>query len=171
MKKTIEVKKNKDSLVIPAEIVSRTSLLESGDVDACGTDAALLLLGQEMTPMEIVRAADMLHSAVRGLCGRLKNICQAVHDLSIQVEHSPDGVDIHLPKGLLESAGFHTDTPLDIDIGDGEMYICHADEGYAGGEEDPLEQTPDFLLDIMEDRGISLDTLACVLQMEERFGE
>ena len=38
-------------------------------------------------------------------------------------------------------------------------------------EEDPLEQTPDFLLSIMEDRGVSLDKLACVLQMEEKFHE
>ena len=83
MKKTIEIKQNADALVIPAEIVSRTSLLEAGDIDAYGTNAALLLLGQEMTPMEIVQAADMLHNAVRGLCDRLKNICQAVQDCSI----------------------------------------------------------------------------------------
>ncbi len=171
MRKIIEIKQNTDTLVIPAEIVSRTALLKAGDIDAYGTDAALLLLGQEMTPMEIVRAADMLHSAVRGLCDRLKSICQAVPDLNIQVEYSPDGIDIHLPKDVLESAGFRPHTLLDIDIDEGELYIHQTDEGIWDDEEDPLEQTPDFILDVLEDRGVSLDTLARVLQMEEKFHE
>ncbi len=174
MKKTIEIKQNADALVIPAEIVSRTSLLEAGDIDAYGTNAALLLLGQEMTPMEIVQAADMLHNAVRGLCDRLKNICQAVQDCSIHVEYAPDGVHISLSKALLESAGFCMNTLLDIDIDDGELYIhqaCEEDEENEGEEDDPLEQAPDFLLNIMEDRGVSLDTLGYVLQMEEKFRE
>lgn len=171
MKKTIEIKQNTDALVIPAEIVKQTSLLDAGSIDAYGTDAALLLLKQILTPMEIVRAADMLHSAVRGMCDVLKDICQRVQNLGIHVEYSPDGIDIHLPKGLLEITGFNADTSLDFDIGDGEIYICQTCEGDADSEEDPLEHTPDFLLNIMKDQGVPMETLACVLQMEELFHE
>ena len=85
-----------------------------------------------------------------------------------------DGVHISLSKALLESAGFCMNTLLDIDIDDGELYIhqaCEEDEENEGEEDDPLEQAPDFLLNIMEDRGVSLDTLGYVLQMEEKFRE
>lgn len=168
MRKTFKPEHCTRSLIIPPEIVGKTELKNADSIDAYGTDAALLLMDEAMTPMEMVKTADMLHTAVMDLVDRLAGIGQTAADFSVEVHYTPDSVSITIPKPLFENAGIPLNTPLTVDVDEGEIYIT---EAFDGEDDDPLEHVPEYLKDVLGDRGLPPGLLGCLLRMEEKFHE
>lgn len=158
MKATIKTKTNRKALTIPPELLNSTGLNAEDDIDAYGCGGAILLLGKQMTPMQLVDAIDMLHSITGGLILQLEAAAGAYADSCRQIS---------IPQEILDKAGIYEGAPLEILYDEGELYISVVPE-----EDDPVERLPGYLYDLLlEIDNMDHSALRFFLNSEEAVDE
>lgn len=158
MKAEFTPRPNSKGLYIPSELLNSTGLNAEDNIDAYGCGGAILLLGKQMTPMQLVDAIDMLHSIAGGLILQLEAAAEAYEDSCRQLS---------ILREILDKAGIYEGAPLEILYDEGELYISVASE-----EDDPLERLPGCLYDrLLEADELDPGALRLFLQSEEAVDE
>ena len=155
----------KKKLVIPFSVMELSGLEKGDPVEIRTIDDAVVILRNEMTAMELVRAIDSLQSAVLDLTTYLVNVCGPCEDCTGNEEcpADPSRTATMIPDELRKEANIPTDAKLCAWMGDtpGTITVGQADYRY------DLTDVPAWILEILASRGVCLGTLEELLMEED----
>ena len=146
-----------EGLHIPEEVLEETSLKNAESISVFTNESGVVMMNEAMTAWQIIRTVDMLSTVATGLIMRLENAAR---------QHEEKCRRINIPEELLEMSGIPKGAPLDICVGEGELYISVLDD-----EDDPTEVLPSFLRDIIDDSSLDFGVLRHLLESEEIIHE
>lgn len=158
-----------EDLHIPQEYADKTGLKAAEDIELFGNSGCLLLMDSGLTPMQMANAIDMFGIVTRNLLKRLETAGRAIESDCVQIIHKRDHVHILIPNKLLTEAGLPPQTDLDVEVSNGEIYISEAMDNE--DKDNSLEFVPEYLKNILNDRGLDAGVLACLFECEEKFHE
>lgn len=157
MKTELKPNSMKKGLRLPDELLEKTTLKNAEKITVYGNESAVVMMNEAMTAWQIIRTVDVLQTVATGLVMRLENAAR---------QHEEKCRRICIPEELLEMSGIPKGAPLDICVGEGELYISVLDE-----EDDPAEALPSFLRDLFEGCELDFTALRSLLESEEIIHE
>lgn len=157
MKTEMKPNSMKKGLRLPDELLEKTTLKNAEKITVYGNESGVVMMNEAMTAWQIIRTVDMLNTVATGLIMRLENAAR---------QHEEKCRRINIPEELLEMSGIPKGAPLDICVGEGELYISVLDD-----EDDPAEVLPSFLRDIFDDSSLDFGVLRHMLESEEIIHE
>lgn len=148
------------SLSIPAAAVKVSGFAHGDPVELHAQDQALVLLKQQMTAAELIRAVDGLHKLTMELIVHLAKVCGPCDGCNGQCPFGDfEYDDITLPDDLREEAGIPAGAKLCAYVDEEENTVTIAEAGY----DHDLRDVPEDLLEVLESLGI------CMGELEEHL--
>ena len=149
---------NEKGVQIPAAVLT-LSQLTGGSLELRTLSNAAVLLSDEMTAMELIRASESLRELSCDLLAHLAMVCAPWDNCCNPEETSAEAdmtevTKISLPAWALQEAGIEQGAKLACAVDEnGEIHVREADYAY------DLTDVPPHVLRIFQESGLGLDAL------------